>query len=63
MQMDFAFFLRMSQDKCNSDCNCDYFQCKRYRSDCDFLFVIEHVASNRNRLHLCCNRRMSDEHV
>jgi len=24
MQMGFVFFLRMFQDKCNRDCNCDY---------------------------------------
>jgi len=29
MQMGFVFFLRMFQDKCNRDCNGDYFQCNR----------------------------------
>jgi len=27
---------------------------------CLFIIAIMHVASNRNRLHLCCNRPMSD---
>jgi len=29
--MGFVFFLRMFQDKCNSDCNRDYLQCHRSR--------------------------------
>jgi len=31
MLMGFVFFLRMSQDKCNADCNRDCFQCNRNR--------------------------------
>ena len=31
MQIGFVFFLRMFQDICNRDCNCDYFQCNRSR--------------------------------
>ena len=31
MQMGFVFFLRIFQDKCNRDCNRDYFQCNRNR--------------------------------
>jgi len=42
-QMGFVFFLRMFQDKCNRDCNRDYFQCNRNRLHF-FLFI-----HNRNR--------------
>jgi len=31
MQMRFVFVLKMFQDKCNRDCNRDYFQCNRNR--------------------------------
>jgi len=34
----FVFFLRMSQDKCNRNCNRDYFQCNRNRFHCDFVY-------------------------
>jgi len=56
LQMGFVFFLRLFQDKFNRDCNRDYFQSLRF-----CLFVIEHVASNRNWSHLCCNRPISAE--
>jgi len=32
IQTGFVFFLRMFQDKCNRDCNCDYLQCDRNRA-------------------------------
>jgi len=40
MQMGFVFSLRMFQDKCNLDCNRDYFQCNRNgnRLHCDFVY-------------------------
>jgi len=31
MQTGFVFVLKMFQDKCNRDCNHDYFQCNRNR--------------------------------
>jgi len=43
MQMGFVFVLKMFQDKCNHECNRDYFQSNRYRLHCDFLI------RNRNR--------------
>jgi len=52
----------MFQDKCNRDCNRDYYQCNRNRLHllfCLFVFVFEHVISNCNRLHLWCNRPTS----
>jgi len=41
MQMGFVFFLRMFPDKCNRDCNRDYFQCNRNlnRLHCDFVYL------------------------
>jgi len=36
MQMEFVFALKMFQDKCNRDCNRDYFRCSRNRLYCDF---------------------------
>jgi len=34
------FRVKMFQDKCNRDCNCDYFQCNhnRNRLYCDFVY-------------------------
>ena len=58
----YAIFLRMFQDKCNRDCNRDYYQCNRNRLHlwfCLLVFVFEHVISNCNRLHLWCNRPTS----
>jgi len=60
MQNVFAFVLKMYHYKCNRDCNRDYFQYNRLRDFVYSLIVIEQVASNRNRLHFCCNHPMSD---
>jgi len=38
LQIDFTFFLRMFQDKCNRDCNRDYLQCNRNRLHCNFVY-------------------------
>jgi len=38
MPMGIVFFLRMSQDKSNGDCNRDYLQCNRNRLHCDFVY-------------------------
>jgi len=38
MQMEFVFILKMFQDKCNRDCNRDYFQYNRNRLHCDFVY-------------------------
>jgi len=38
MQMGFVFFLSMFQEKCNRDCNRDYFQCNGNRLHCDFVY-------------------------
>ena len=37
IQIGFVFVLKMFQDKCNRDCNRDYFQCNRNRLHCDFV--------------------------
>jgi len=42
MQTGFVFFLKIFQDKCNWDYDCDYFQCNHN------WFIIMHVASNHN---------------
>jgi len=36
MQMGFIFVLKVFQDQCNRDCNCDYFQCNRNQLHYDF---------------------------
>jgi len=38
MQIGFVFVLKMHQDKCNRDCNRDYFQCNRNWLHCDFVY-------------------------
>jgi len=38
IQMGFVFVLKMLQDKCNRDCNRDYFQCNPNRLHCDFIY-------------------------
>jgi len=38
VQIVFLFVLKMFQDKCNRDCNCDYFQCNLNRLHCDFVY-------------------------
>jgi len=38
MQMGFVFILKMFQDKCNCDYNCDSFQCYRNQLHCDFVY-------------------------
>jgi len=40
MQIGFVFILKMFQNKCNRDCNRDYFQCNRNRNrlHCDFVY-------------------------
>ena len=37
MQMGFAIFMRMFQDKCNHDYNRDYFQCNHNWLHCDLF--------------------------
>jgi len=38
MQMFFVFVLKLFQNKCNRDCNCDYFQCNRNRLHRGFVY-------------------------
>jgi len=38
MQMDYVFYVRMFQDKCNHDSNRDYFQFNRDRIHCYFVY-------------------------
>jgi len=39
MQMGFVFVLKMFKDKCNRDCNRDYFQCNRNGNRLHYDFV------------------------
>jgi len=47
MQMGFVFILKMYQDKCNCDCNCDYFQCYRNRFLISYIVIL--FICNRNQ--------------
>ena len=52
MHIDMFFSEDVKRDKCNRDCNRDYYQCYRNRLHlwfCLFVIVIEHVISNCSR--------------
>jgi len=46
MQKGFVIVLKMFQDKCNRDCNRDYFQCNRNRFNRNKQIVINRLIVN-----------------